>query len=88
MVYSLASMSTGNPNSRSVAEVTGPMDAVCTPRWCAGFFKAARALRNPSKLTKFFTVDELVKVMACGLRVLLARAARSRFLDDLGATVS
>jgi len=31
IVYSRASMSTGSPNSRSVADVTGPMDAVCTP---------------------------------------------------------
>jgi len=31
IVYSLASRSTGNPNSRRVADVTGPMDAVCTP---------------------------------------------------------
>jgi hypothetical protein len=31
MVYSRASMSTGSPNWRRVADVTGPMDAVCTP---------------------------------------------------------
>ena len=26
-----ASISTGKPNSRNVAEVTGPIEAVCTP---------------------------------------------------------
>jgi len=31
IVYSRASISTGSPNSRRVADVTGPMDAVCTP---------------------------------------------------------
>src|SRR5208337_183665 len=73
IVYSLASMSTGSLNSRRVADVTGPMDAVCTPRCGPGFFRAARALRSPSRATKFRTVEELVKVMAWGLRVLLAR---------------
>src|ERR1035438_8189212 len=88
IVYSLASMSTGNPNSRNVAEVTGPMDAVYTPRWRAGFFNAARALRNPSNSTKFLTVEELVKVIAWGLNVFLANRARSRVSDDFGTTVS
>ncbi len=83
MVYSLASMSTGKPNSRNVAEVTGPIDAVCTPWRRAGVSsRRARALRSPSNSTKFFTVEELVKVIACGLRVRRRARLRSRFLDD------
>jgi hypothetical protein len=50
--------------------------------------RTARAPRNPSRPTKFFTVEELVKVMACGRRFLLANAACNRFADDCGATVS
>ena len=33
IVYSFASVFTGSLNSRSVADVTGPIDALYTPLW-------------------------------------------------------
>src|ERR1700722_5540808 len=71
IVYSLAWMSTRNPSSRRVDEVTGPMEARLTFSSCFIRFLvihcAPADLRDfGSKATKFFTVDELVKVMTSG----------------------
>src|SRR5208337_3203667 len=87
IVYSFASMSAGRPNSRRVADVTGPIDAVCTPSYGVDRFSATRAPRKPSRRTKLRTVEELVKVMTCGL-FSLERTARKSPCDDLGTTVS
>jgi hypothetical protein len=56
IVYSFASMSTGKPSSRRVAEVTGPMEA-----------KRGRGRPRhtflPNRARKFLAVEELVNVI-------------------------
>ena len=59
-----ASTSTVSPSSRAVADVIGPMDAIFTPPSAA----------SPAADTEFFTVDELVNVIQCGLRAKTSRA--------------
>src|SRR5579872_2605558 len=81
MVNSFAAMWTGNPSSRRVAEVTGPMDDVRMPSRDLGF-------GLPSNSAKFRTVEELVKVTTCGRLRRLLSAVRSRVREDLGTTVS
>ena len=56
MVYSFASISAPSPNSARVAEVTGPMEASVISFLTGGEI-------FPASATKFFTVDELVKVI-------------------------
>ncbi len=75
MVNSLAAMSTGRPSSRRVAEVTGPMEAMRTP--------SRLARRGPSSSTKFFTVEELVKVTTCGRLFGILQRGRRRARETL-----
>ena len=81
MVYSFASISTPRPNSARVDEVTGPIDAIVIS------FRMGREIR-PAKATKFFTVDELVKVITSGHFAGFFIIARNRARDDAGITVS
>ena len=62
IVYSAASTSGGRPSSFSVAEVIGPMAATATPS--SSFCESLR----PVSFTKFFAVEELVKVIIEGFR--------------------
>ena len=86
IVYSAASMSTGNPNPRRVDEVTGPMEASRTglsslPMWA----RPTRPRVFASSATKFLTVEELVNVIIVGL--LLEKISLARSKDSGGATV-
>src|SRR5437763_15695607 len=58
MVYSFASTLARSPHSRNVADVTGPIEANTMPSSGA----------VPESFRKFRTVEELVKVIASGLR--------------------
>ena len=76
-VYSLASISTRRPTWRSVAEVTGPIDASFTPSSIPDC-----RFSWPTNSTKFFTVvNELVNVIANGFL-----AACRASLDCLAGT--
>src|SRR3954454_22424574 len=63
IVNSFACMSGRSPSWRSVADVTGPMEASST-----SFSKRCNfgPREVPSSATKFFTVDELVNITTCG----------------------
>ena len=82
MVNSRAEMSTGRPQSRSVADVTGPMDDIRIPS------SGVRLRCEPSSSTKFLTVDELVKVTTFGRLLGLFKAACSRRRELSGTMVS
>ena len=62
IVNCLAAISTGRPSSRSVADVTGPIEAIRTSDSCLW----RPLLVPPSNSTKFLTVEELVNVTTCG----------------------
>ena len=63
---------TRKPKARAVRLVTGPMHATATPS------SMRRAFCRPTSARKFRTVDELVKVMASGLRLENIFPARRR----------
>ena len=73
--------------TRSVAEVTGPIEARITPT-SEGGRRLFEVLRKPNKPAKFFTVDELVNVMTSGRRAGFFRAALNRVREACGTTVS
>ena len=79
MVNSRASTVTGKFISRSVADVTGPIEANCNC-W------SKRGRLGPSSSAKFRTVDELVKVIQCGFDPLFSRIPIRGFPCDLGVT--
>src|ERR1035441_5584678 len=97
IVNSRASIATGICNSRSVAEVTGPIEANWMPLnesaltlrrsvWGRGFAPSERggAPLPHNNSAKFLAVEELVKVTTCGRRAALFISARRRTRDFLG----
>src|SRR5580693_3332796 len=90
IVYSFASRSTGRPSSRSVDEVTGPIETKRTSSSGLAFRGRGRPRRTffPVKFAKFLTVEELVKVITSGRRFEFFRIARSLVREDRGITVS
>ena len=86
MVNTFALIWTGNPNSRSVAEVTGPIEDTRTPSICGIRCFACPGVE--SKFTKFRTVEELVNVTTCGRRLGSFMTRCSLLRDDFGTTVS
>src|SRR6267154_3455625 len=88
IVYSAASICTGNPSSRRVADVIGPIEANWIVWGGLAVNENGSFPRMPSSATKFLTVEELVKVTMCGLRLGFFITASNRFRDDTGITVS
>src|SRR3954468_11930268 len=86
MVNSLAATCTGSPNSRRVDEVTGPIDDIRMP--LSGEARLFAIFFAPSSLTKFLTVEELVKVTTCGRRAGVLITCCKRLREALGTTVS
>src|SRR5579872_6781618 len=81
MVYSRASIVGGNPACLSVSLVTGPIEARWTPS------RNARAL-SPRRARKLLAVDELVKVITCGLDAGSLKSLSSFSLAPSGTRVS
>ena len=80
MVNTFALIWTGSPNSRRVAEVTGPIEDMRTPSICG--IRCFACPRAESKFTKFRTVEELVNVTTCGRRLGSFIIRCSRVRDD------